>query len=162
MDKYDASITSTKNGTDDIVEKSREMWLRNPTHLLSPQKWILTQITKQRNHKHPQKQLLPLKMIKNDIFDKSEKSRYIPVTNISNKMIQIEKPSEINIHRDNLSVSVLSGQGEILASVTPDQISIPRKIKWNKTTYSLVIRKEPIRFTVNPIKLSQEDTVTNV
>ena len=101
-------------------------------------------------------------MIKNDIFDKSEKSRYIPVTNISNKMIQIEKPSEINIHRDNLSVSVLSGQGEILASVTPDQICIPRKIKWNKTTDSLVIRKEPIRVTVNPRKLSQEDTVTNV
>ena len=38
MDKYDASITSTKNGTDDIVEKSREMWLRNTKHLLSPQK----------------------------------------------------------------------------------------------------------------------------
>ena len=35
--------------------------------------------------------------------------RSIPVTNKSNKINQIEKPLEIDIHWDNLSVSVLSG-----------------------------------------------------
>ena len=57
------------------------------------------------------------------------KSRSIPRTNLSNKSTRIEKPSEIDIHRDNLSVSVLSGHGEILSSVTPDQQNIPRKNK---------------------------------
>ena len=40
-----------------------------------------------------------------------DKSRTIIITNLSNKSIRIEKPSEIDIHRDNLSVSVLSGRG---------------------------------------------------
>ena len=38
---------------------------------------------------------------KNSTVDRSDKSRYIPVINLSNKMTQIEKTSEINIHRDN-------------------------------------------------------------
>ena len=41
-----------------------KMWLCNPTHILSPQKIILTQLTKQRNHKHRQKQLIPPRIIK--------------------------------------------------------------------------------------------------
>ena len=45
------------------------------------------------------------------------------------------------MHRENLSVSVLYGQGEILASVTPYQQRIPRKNKINKTPASSVLRK---------------------
>ena len=45
-------------------EKSREMWLRKPTHLLYWQKIILTQSTKERDHKHPKKQSVPSKIIK--------------------------------------------------------------------------------------------------
>ena len=41
-----------------------------------------------------------------------DKSKSIPRTNLSNKSTRIEKTSEIDIHRDNLSVSVLSGQAE--------------------------------------------------
>ena len=55
------------------------------------------------------------------------KSGSITRTNISNKSTRIEKPPEINIHRDNLGVSVLSGQGESLSSVSPDILCITRK-----------------------------------
>ena len=44
----------------------------------------------------------------------------------------------MDIHRDNLSVSVLYGQGEILASVTTDQQHIPHKNKRKK--------HQPVRF----------------
>ena len=44
----------------------------------------------------------------------------------------IEKPSEIDIHRDNLSVSIFSGQGESLSSVSPDILRIPSKNKRKK------------------------------
>ena len=50
---------------------------------------------------------------------------------MSNKSNRIEKPSEIDICKDNLSASVLSGNGETLSSVTPDQQHIPRKNKIN-------------------------------
>ena len=46
-----------------------------------------------------------------------------------------------------------------MASVTRDNIRIPRKKKIKETSNSLVIRKEPIGDTVNPRKISQEDTV---
>ena len=64
-DKYGASITSKFIfDTVDKVEKSREMWLRNPTHLLYLQKRRFTQKKKQRNHKNPNKHLIPPKIIK--------------------------------------------------------------------------------------------------
>ena len=40
------------------------MWLRKPTHILSQQKRRLTHSTKNRNKKHPNKQLIPPKTIK--------------------------------------------------------------------------------------------------
>ena len=64
---------------------------------------------------------------KNYTVDKADNSKSIPVTNISNKSNQIENPSEIDIHRENWSVSVLSVQGESLSSVTPDQPCITWK-----------------------------------
>ena len=71
----------------------------------------------------------------------------------------MKKPSEIDIHWENWSVSVISGQGESLAGVTPHQQRIPCKNKIKKTPASLVLRKEPIGNTVNPRKISQEGTV---
>ena len=85
-----------------------------------------------------------------------------PRTDLSNKSTQIENTSEIDICRYNLSVSVLSGQGESLASVTPYQQRITRNNKRKETPYTSVIRKEPIRDTVNPRKISKEGTVTDV
>ena len=58
----------------------------------------------------------------------------ITVTNISNKITQIGKTPEIDIHRDNLCVIVLSGQGESLAIVTPYQQCILSKKKRKENT----------------------------
>ena len=68
-------------------------------------------------------------------------SRYIPRTKYSNKSSKIEKHSEMHIHKDNLSVSVLSGQGEILSSVTPDIIRILLKSKSKNTPETSIIIK---------------------
>ena len=56
-------------------------------------------------------------------------------------------------------MSVLFEHGESLSGVTPYQQFIPRKNKRKKTPAILVLRKEPIRDTVNLRKISQEDTV---
>ena len=53
----------------------------------------------------------------------------------------------------------MSGQGESLASVTPDQQRITIKNNRKKTPSSYVLRKEPIGYTVSSRKISQEDTV---
>ena len=68
------------------------------------------------------------------------KSRSISRTILSNKSTRIEKPSEINICKTNLGVSIFSGNGESLSSVTPDQQHFPRKTK-KKTPNTLIIRK---------------------
>ena len=81
-----------------------------------------------------------------------DKSRSIPISNYSNKSTRIEKPSKIYIHKDNLSVSVLYGQGESLSSETPDNLRIPRKNKRKKTPGTPIIRKQPIQEPVNPRK----------
>ena len=44
--------------------------------------------------------------IMNETVDKADKLKFISVNKVSNKITQIEKPSEINIHRNNLDISV--------------------------------------------------------
>ena len=83
------------------------------------------------------------------------KSRSIPINSLSNKSNRIENPSEIDIWKENLSVSVLSGHGESLSSVTPDQQRIPRKNKIKKISDTLIIRKEPIQEPFNPKKMAK-------
>ena len=61
-----------------------------------------------------------------------DKSMSIPRSNNNNKSIRIEKPSEIDIHKENLNVSGLTGQGEIVSSKTPDTLCIPHKNKRKK------------------------------
>ena len=56
----------------------------------------------------------------------------------------------------------LSGQGESLTSVTPDNICIPSNNKINKNPDTPVIRKERIGDTVNPRTRAKWDTVTDV
>ena len=48
-------------------------------------------------------------------------------TSLSNKSTRVEKPSEINICKDNLSAYVFYGNGESLSSATPDQQRVTRK-----------------------------------
>ena len=74
----------------------------------------LTQSIKQINHKHPKKNSIPPKNNKSDTVNTIYKSMYTPGTNLCNKIFHIEKPLEINIHRNNKYVSDLSRQGEIL------------------------------------------------
>ena len=81
----------------------------------------------------------------------------IPRSNLSNKSTRIEKPSEIYIHRDYLSVSVLSEQGETLSSVSPYIICIHCNKKREKTPNTSIIRKQPIKEPVNPKK--RESTI---
>ena len=56
-------------------------------------------------------------------------------------MTKIEKPSEIDIRNGKLSISVLSGYGESLSSVTPDQQHIPYNNKRKKTSDTLITKK---------------------
>ena len=56
-----------------------------------------------------------------------DKSRSTPRNNLYNKSTRIEKPSEIDIHRENENVSLLSGQGYDLLSVTQDNLLICHK-----------------------------------
>ena len=118
--------------------------------------------------------LLMTRFSKNKILDKSrstkrtdtentvDKSRSIPRTNLSNKSTRIQNPSEIDIHGGNLSVSVLSGQGEILSSVSPDIIFIIRNNKRKKYPDTSIIRKQPIKEPVNPRKKKKENNLTDV
>ena len=88
-----------------------------------------------------------------DTYNKVDKSKYIPRTNLSNKSTRIEKTSEIDNCKDNLSVSVLSGHGESLSSVTSYQKRIPRKNKRKKTSDTFIKIKENIQEPVNPSKM---------
>ena len=99
---------------------------------------------------------------KPDTLNSIDKSRSTRRTNWSNKSNRIENPIEIDILKDSLKDSLLSRQGDDLASVIPENLHIPRKNKRSKTTDTSVIRKEPIVEPVNPRKISKEDAVTDV
>ena len=104
------------------------------------EKKIQTQSTKQRNHKH-KKNSPYLQKNKSNTLNSIYKARSTPRTNLSNKITIIEKPTEIDILKDNENVSLSSGQGDDLASITPDHLHISRKNKIKKTPDTLVIIK---------------------
>ena len=79
-----------------------------------------------------------------------DKPRYTQRSNLSNRSTRIEKPTEIDILKENKDISDLSGQGDYLAGITPDIIRIPHKNKRQKTPGTSIIRKEPIRGTSQP------------
>ena len=81
-----------------------------------------------------------------------DKSRYIPRSNYSNKSNRIENPLEIQIQKDNLSVSGFSLKGESLSCETPDTLRIPLRNKRKKTPDTSIIRKQPIQEPFNPRK----------
>ena len=105
----------------------------------------MTQSKKQRNHKYPKKKVPTSKEIEPGTINSIDKSRYSQRTNLSNKSTRIEKTSEIDIHRDNLSVSVFYGQGESSSRVTPDIFRIPRKNKRKITPDTLIIIKKILK-----------------
>ena len=94
--------------------------------------------------------------------NKENKSRSNSPTSLYVKSTKIEKPSETDISKDNLSISFLSGHGEILSSVTSDQQCITRKNKRNKTSDTLITGKESIQESVNTSKRAKEVTIPDV
>ena len=80
-------------------------------------------------------------------------------TNETNQLEKKKKTSEVIVRKENLHLSVLSGLGSSLSSVTPDQKLIPRKNKRKETPSDLIIIKEPIRKTVKPRKISKGDSI---
>ena len=161
--------TVVKEGNTDMAEKKRKnlMWWRNPSLLLFYQKKKIDTLKKADKTQASNKTVdTPRSNKTNKVksIDKSRstqrtetentvnKSRYILRTNLSNKITGIEKPSEIDICKDDLGVSFLSRHGETLSSETPEQQRIPRKNKKRKTLDTLIIRKECIQEPVNPRK----------
>ena len=57
-----------------------------------------------------------------------------------------------------MDLSVLSVLVSSSSSVTPYQKRSPRKNKRKETPDVSILRKEPLRDTVNPRKISQEDS----
>ena len=98
------------------------------------------------------KEKVPTSPKTTDTLNAINKSRYTPRTNLSNKSTRIEKPTEIDIHKDNEKISLLYGKLYYLASVTLYILCIPYKNKIKKTPDTSVIRKEPIGELVNPRK----------
>ena len=90
------------------------------------------------------------------------KSRSISRTSLSNKSTRIEELTEIYIFKNNSILSVFSGKGESLSSVTSDQQLIPCKNARNKTSDTLIMRKDPIQEPVNPSKRAKEDNIPDV
>ena len=50
-------------------------------------------------------------------------------------MIKITKPAKIIIAQENLDLSIFSGIGASLESITPDQKQIPRQKKINTSSF---------------------------
>ena len=61
-----------------------------------------------------------------------------------------------------MGASVLSGDGESLSSLTPDQQLIPLKNKKKKTPDTLIIREELIQEPVNSGKRANEYSIPDV
>ena len=59
--------------------------------------------------------------------NKENKSRSISTTSLSGKSTKIEKPSEIDIRNEDLSISVLYGNRESVSSVNSYQQCTPSK-----------------------------------
>ena len=79
--------------------------------------------------------------------------------NEMNQLEEITKPLELIIPKDNLDPSVFSRLRSSLASVKPDQKRIPCKNIKRKHQIFYNLKKETIRKTVNPRKISQEDSL---
>ena len=80
-----------------------------------------------------------------DIVKSVNKLESISSANLSDKSTKIVKPKEIDIRKDNSSLSVMSVHGESVSSVTPDKQRIPRKNKRKKTSDTLIKGKESIQ-----------------
>ena len=70
-----------------------------------------------------------------DTVNTVDKSRSITGTNLSNKINRIEKPTEIDIVKDNRDLYDLSLHGDDSLSITADILHIHRKNKIKKSIH---------------------------
>ena len=80
------------------------------------------------------------------------KSRSISSASFSDKSTRIEKPKELDIRKDNPSLSGMSGHGASVSSESPDKQCIPRKNKRKNTLDTLIKWREIIQEPDNPSK----------
>ena len=90
------------------------------------------------------------------------KSRYISSASLSDKITKIENPKEIDIRKDNPSLSGMSGHGASVSSVTPDKQRTTRKNKRNNTSDTSIKGKYIIQVPDNPSKIQKEDIIPDV
>ena len=119
---------------------------------------MLTHSTKQRNHKHPIKSQIHAAAINKtkvnywinqgvlkELKQKTQKEVYWARRLFHllgyPKKIKIEKPSEVDIIKDDLSIYVLSRHRESVLSVNLDQQRIPCKNKGKTPLDTSMIRK---------------------
>ena len=97
--KYDSSITSTKTIMTKLTKwrNQGKIWIRKTTHLLPTTKKKIDTETKTKKSQTSSETVVTSKNNKNDTVDKIDKSRSIPVTNISNKITQIENPGKMKM-----------------------------------------------------------------
>ena len=69
-----------------------------------------------------------------DVVKSVNKLESISSANLSDKSTKIVKPKEIDIRKDNSSLSGMSVHGESVSSVTPDKQRIPSNKKRKKTS----------------------------
>ena len=99
---------------------------------------------------------------KDDIFNGVGEPRDTSLSNRTNEITKFgnkTKPAELIISQENLYISVLYVLWASLEIITPDQNLIPCKNKRKYTPYFSILGKEPIPETVNPIKISQGDSL---
>ena len=107
------------------------------TSPISEKKKIDT-VNKTEKTQIPKIQSLPQK--KHDTLTSIYNSMYAKRINLSNISIRIEKPTEIDIFKENKDISNLYVQGDDLAGITLDILHIPRKNK-RKTPYNSIFIK---------------------
>ena len=97
-----------------------------------------------------------------DTINTLNKSRSISSASFSGKITKIEKPKEIDISKDNSSLSLLSRHGASVSSESRDKQRIPCRNKVNNTPDTFIKAKEIIQIPDNPSKSVKEDSTPDV
>ena len=127
-----------KEGTIDMVDKNMKskpnVVEESITSTILSKKKIDT-VNKTEKSQTSKETVPTSKEIKPDTLKSVDESRYNQRSNLYNRSTRIEKPTEINIFKENKDISGLSGQGDDLAGITPDIFRIPSNNKRKKTRH---------------------------
>ena len=96
-----------------------------------------------------------------DIVKTLNKSRSISSASFSDKST-LKKPKEIDIRKENSSLSGMSGHVASVLCESPDKQRITRKNKRRNTSDTLIKGKESIQVPENPSKRAKENSIPDV